>query len=217
MSSRKPARFDPHPAEVDEHSVITSLYERYAGHIAAYALRRTTRADAADVVADTFLVVWRRHREVPHEPDTLPWLYGVARRVLANQRRSGERRGKLHERLQSQFVEYDDDARHIEDTERFRRVATALSKLSDDDAELLRLTTWEALSATEIALTLQLDPSAVRQRLHRARQRLRRQLAADGSDGAPFAPSTEPRRASRPAMHHRVVAKDSHRPAEDRS
>src|SRR4029450_2647016 len=63
--------------------------------VRAYARRRAAPDAAQDVVADTFLVAWRRLEDVPE--DALPWLYGVARRVLANQRRSAAR-GAARER-----------------------------------------------------------------------------------------------------------------------
>jgi len=66
------------------------LYRQHAGAVLAYARRRTMQAVADDVVADVFLIAWRRVDDVPAE--RLPWLLGVARRVLANQRR-GEYRG----------------------------------------------------------------------------------------------------------------------------
>ncbi len=159
--------------------MVSRAYERHAGAIGAYALRRAAAADAADVVADTFLVAWRRHDEMPDEPHTLPWLYGVARRVLANQRRSRDRRTRLHDRLRTEFIEFDTRADRIEDTDHYRRVAAAMSTLNDDDAELLRLTAWEDLTPTQIATAMELEPSAVRQRLRRARQRLRSGLAED--------------------------------------
>src|SRR5690242_7391531 len=69
----------------------------------AYALRRVDRAeDAADVVAETFLVAWRRLDHVPPGDDARLWLYGVARRQLANQRRGQLRRSRLAERLRAE-------------------------------------------------------------------------------------------------------------------
>jgi RNA polymerase sigma-70 factor, ECF subfamily len=65
--------------------------------VRAYALRRSSGDSAQDVVAETFLVAWRRLDDVP--ADALPWLYGVARRVLANQRRTMRRSEALGERL----------------------------------------------------------------------------------------------------------------------
>src|SRR5437870_5088069 len=68
--------------------------------VLAYALRRTeTDDDAADVVAETFLVLWRRLDDAPAGDQTRPWLYGVARRVLSNARRSERRRSRLVARL----------------------------------------------------------------------------------------------------------------------
>lgn len=179
MSRRRRSRPRPPVDRVDGDAAVTRAYEQHAGAIAAYALRRANAADAADVVADTFLVAWRRHDEIPDEPNTLPWLYGVARRVLANQRRSRDRRTRLHDRLRTEFTEFDARSDRVEDTEDFRRVAIALSSLSDDDAELLRLTAWEGLSPTELAVTMRVEPGAVRQRLRRARQRLRQHLDTD--------------------------------------
>jgi RNA polymerase sigma-70 factor (ECF subfamily) len=65
----------------------------------AYAMRRVGQPeDAADVVAETFLVAWRRIGELPPEAEARLWLYGVARRVLANHHRGGDRRDRLGER-----------------------------------------------------------------------------------------------------------------------
>ena len=62
-----------------------SAYEAHARTLLGYALRRTaTPADAADVVAETMLTAWRRLDIVPVEPETILWLYGVARNVIAN-------------------------------------------------------------------------------------------------------------------------------------
>ncbi|MFG2049725.1 RNA polymerase sigma factor [Micromonospora sp. NPDC048935] len=59
--------------------------------------------DAADVVAETFLVAWRRRQDMPVGGEARLWLYGVARRVLANQHRGGVRRQRLGERLRQQI------------------------------------------------------------------------------------------------------------------
>lgn len=76
------------------------LYAKFAPAVKAYVLRRAAASTADDVVAEVFVVCWRRFEEVPVDP--LPWLLGVARRVLSTQRRGERRRGALHERLAGQ-------------------------------------------------------------------------------------------------------------------
>src|SRR6201991_2001869 len=76
---------------------FVSLYEAHGGAVLAYARRRVAADEAEDVLAETFLVVWRRRREVP--PDALPWLYAVAGNVVRNRRRAERRRAALHARM----------------------------------------------------------------------------------------------------------------------
>src|SRR6266508_1230171 len=78
---------------VDEIARFEALYRENYGRVLGYALRRASAHAAHDVVADTFLVAWRRLEHVPETP--LPWLLGVARRTLANQRRAAGRRAAL--------------------------------------------------------------------------------------------------------------------------
>ena len=56
-----------------------ALYAAHRAQVLRYVLRRTESADdAADVVAETFLVVWRRVDDAPVAEAHL-WVYGVAR------------------------------------------------------------------------------------------------------------------------------------------
>ncbi|GAC1578857.1 MAG: RNA polymerase sigma factor [Candidatus Dormibacteria bacterium] len=147
-----------------------ALYTAHAGRIRAYALRRTTAASADDVVADTFLVAWRRLDAVP-EP-ALAWLLGVARRVLANRRRCEGLAAALHERLAHAGAVED---REVSDGD--SRVWAALAELPEGDRELLLLTAWEDLTPGEIATVLGLRNNTVSVRLHRARRRFAAALA----------------------------------------
>jgi RNA polymerase sigma-70 factor (ECF subfamily) len=73
------------------------LYEQHFERVAGYLLARTGRDSAAEALARTFEIAWRRLPDVPVEP--LPWLLGVARRVLAEQRRAQGRRNALIKRI----------------------------------------------------------------------------------------------------------------------
>ncbi|MEU5723503.1 RNA polymerase sigma factor [Micromonospora sp. NPDC047738] len=149
--------------------VYAANFER----LLAYALRRVEHPeDAADVVAEAFLVAWRRRRDLPAEDEARLWLYGVARRVLANHHRGGVRRQRLGERLRQRITAAMPADPGSEVPERLA-VQAALARLNPLDRELLMLTVWEGLAPREAAAVLRLDPAVVRTRLSRARARLR--------------------------------------------
>jgi len=158
----------------------------YAAHHAAilgYALRRTDSADdAADVIAETFLTAWRRIGDVPAGEAARPWLYGVARRVLANRRRGDQRRTALGERLRTELAA---EPYHRDPPPGLDGVAAALRRLGEADREILTLAGWEGLDAGEIAVVLGCSRNAARIRLHRARRRF---AAALHDTSGTFAP-----------------------------
>lgn len=147
-----------------------------------YAMRRVADpTSAADVVADTFLVAWRRIEDVPAGAEARLWLYGTARRVLSNHHRGERRRDALVTRLGKHLAEAASAFPPPDETAMAIRRALAL--LPEDDAELLRLTAWEGLSPAELARIWEIPAATVRTRLHRARLRLKAEL--DGERGVP--------------------------------
>ncbi len=150
-----------------------AMYAAHAGAVLSYARRRARATDAEDVLAEVFVVAWRRLDEVPD--DARIWLLGVARRVLANQRRGRTRQLAVQHRL---AVGEPGHAPAI-DTRGASRVAQALDRLSESDRELLLLLAWEGLSNDEAAQVLRIRPRTLRVRLHRARRRFARALAED--------------------------------------
>ncbi|HKC77100.1 MAG TPA: sigma-70 family RNA polymerase sigma factor [Gaiellaceae bacterium] len=148
------------------------LYEPICG----YTLRRVRQPeDAAEAIAETFATLWRRFDSSPQGDELRPWLFGVARRVIANQRRGERRRSALGERLVANL-----DQAAFETTvapEDTSALARAFASLSESDRELLSLEAWEALTRDEIAVALGTNRAVVRLRLHRARNRLRDALA----------------------------------------
>jgi RNA polymerase sigma factor (sigma-70 family) len=157
----------------------TSFRDLYAAHgraILAYAVRRVRDPqDAADVVAETFLVAWRRLADVPAGDGSLLWLYGVARRTLANQARSDRRRERLAERLRHELPAAV-AAVSAPTAGAESAVLTVLGELDEADREVLLLAGWEQLESAQIAAVLGITGVAARARLHRARRRLRARL-----------------------------------------
>ena len=150
------------------------IYAEHADAVRAYVRRRAPESVADDVVADVFVVCLRRIDDVP--PDPLPWLYGVARKTLANERR---KRARTAPAAESTFH----DPEPVGDS----ALAAAFAELSDADREVLRLVAWEGLSLRNAAVALDCSPVACRVRYHRAKTRLARRLEAAAS----FRPAPE--------------------------
>lgn len=156
---------------MDREAEFRRLFSEHNRHVLAYALRRCEqRADAEDVVAGTFAVAWRRFADAPAEELRLAWLYAIAARVLANQRRSRLRLGALMSRLRAQPPAEAPERVELEE------VLVALRGLRPVEQEVLRLAAWEGLTNAELAVALGCSENAAAIRLHRARKRLAEQL-----------------------------------------
>lgn len=149
--------------------------------VLAYAVARADLETAKDATAATFLVAWRRRDELPGQP--LPWLLGVTRRTLADQRRTRDRHRSLIRKLASQPEIVEDVGDPGEGVHARAAVLAALAMLHPADQELLRLVAWEGLTNAEIAVVLGCPRPLIGVRLHRARQRFRAALVAvDSTD-----------------------------------
>jgi RNA polymerase sigma-70 factor (ECF subfamily) len=143
------------------------IYEEHHDAVQAFVRRRAPESVVDDVVSETFLVCWRKLERVPDEP--LPWLYAVARKTLANQRRKHGRRqttGTPGAALTAAAPEPAGDG----------ILAAAFAELSERDREVLRLIAWEGLSLAQAAVVLGCSGVACRVRYHRAKARLARRL-----------------------------------------
>jgi RNA polymerase sigma-70 factor (ECF subfamily) len=139
----------------------------------AYALRRAkSPEDAADVVAETFLIAWRKLDKLPQGDEARLWLFGVARNVL--------RRGIGKTRLEHDAVERLGrelrEATVPAESRGAPDLRSALARLPETQREVLLLAAWEELSPREIAAVTGVPVNLVRVRLHRARTRLRHEL-----------------------------------------
>jgi RNA polymerase sigma-70 factor (ECF subfamily) len=175
----------PSTALDDPSAHFDELFTATHRRVFAYVVRRgTAPADVDDVVADVYVVAWRRFDDVSWD-DPLPWLIGVARNLLRNQQRAQRRNGALLQRLRSEPPpdQAASDAA-IGEVEDIRAVRRALANLSDADRELLQLAAVEELSPAQIAVVLDCKAVTARVRLHRARTRLRAALERSAADGS---------------------------------
>jgi RNA polymerase sigma-70 factor, ECF subfamily len=198
------ARREPSAAD---RARFEALYREHVQVVLRYALSRVPPEQAKDVVADTFLVAWRRFDDMPDEPT--PWLLGVARRVLATQSRGDARRLALGARL----VLMTDDAAAVYDageqaTDRQSALA-AFRELSTTDQEVLRLMAWDGLSREQAADVLGVTRLSFAVRLHRARRRFAARLQAEDNGELPAAPPPA-RRSPHPQRPELLHSKEAH-------
>jgi RNA polymerase sigma-70 factor (ECF subfamily) len=177
------ARMDPMRGDertsASRNERFRALFETNYPKILGYARRRASAEDAADVAAETFSIAWRRLEDVPQGDAALLWLYGAARRVLANLRRSQERRLRLDQRVRANgAITYDQSIDLLHGDALDRTIADAFSRLGHADQDVLGLIAWEELDAASVAVTLGCSPNAARIRIHRARRRFMRELHA---------------------------------------
>ncbi|HJQ43878.1 MAG TPA: sigma-70 family RNA polymerase sigma factor [Jatrophihabitantaceae bacterium] len=163
--------------DVDRRALLDGWFRSYADRVLSYLLHRTDPQTAQDLLQEVFVTAFRKAAAVPDPP--LGWLFGTARRLLANRYRGFRREDQLISRL-LENVGTDDDVDTSELKEAF---ATTLATLSSSDREVLTLTGWYGLTPTEAAESLGCTASAYAVRLHRARKRLAQALDDAGHRG----------------------------------
>ena len=166
---------------------FAAMYEARYGALHAYAARRAGLEAADEIAAETFLVAWRRFDELPPEP--LPWLYGVARNMVlrhyeATARRRAAEQALEHERPAAADARDAWAGLHA-GSENDPRLWDAWQQLREADREVLGLIAWEELSVADAARAIGCSGPVFSVRLHRARRRLERLLAASASHPSP--------------------------------
>ncbi|MFJ4109600.1 RNA polymerase sigma factor [Oerskovia enterophila] len=170
-------------------AAFAGMYRETYPHVLAY-LRRRVDDDAEDLASEVYAVAWRSWGRVPAE-EMRPWLFGVARNILANGHRARDRRRRLELRVSGERGPVADDGALADMSIDLRR---AWALLDDTDREVLSLVSWDGLTSAEAARVLGCSRAAFSMRLTRARRRLRRSLDAVEHEPASSARSVpEPR------------------------
>lgn len=161
----------PSPSTDEER--FTTLYEATRKDVLAYLLRRASDSEqAADLLAETYLIAWHKLDRVPNGDQGALWLFGVARNLLKRQARHQHFDAALTNRL-GQELEAAMTSAPPSDERWSERLRLAISKLPEKEREILLLTAWEGLTPREIAAIVGSTPNTVRVRLARARSKLR--------------------------------------------
>lgn len=157
------------PGERDE-EWFTRVYAADYAQVVKYGQRRLADLNAAaELAQEVFVIAWRRRREVPDR--SLPWLYGVARRLLANEWRARRAAPDVLPITDAGLLQQPGSS-GADATVGVADLQAALATLADLDQEILRLVGWEELTVSEAAQVLGCTRTTAAVRLHRARGRL---------------------------------------------
>jgi RNA polymerase sigma factor (sigma-70 family) len=179
------------------------LFDRHGATVHAYCARRCGSSDVADdLTSIVFLESWRRRGEVDlYDDSALPWLLGVANRVMRHRWRTTVRHRAALARLPraAVFPDHADEAvARLDDEAHLARVHRAVRRLSAADQEVLALCVWQGLDYASASVALGVPIGTVRSRLSRARSRLQA-LSVDpdpppgrAPDPAPVPPARTP-------------------------
>jgi RNA polymerase sigma-70 factor, ECF subfamily len=155
-----------------DRGALRVLFERHQPWLTARVRHRCSNPDAvAEVVQDTFLVVWRQPGKYRGEGEVAAWLWGIAIRTLLHQLRP---RKSVVEKL----IQFRPDA--VQSTEELvlervehSDVGVALKRLSPELRAVVQATVLDGLSTREAAEYLGIPAGTVKSRMSRARHELR--------------------------------------------
>jgi RNA polymerase sigma factor (sigma-70 family) len=171
-------------------AALEFFYRRYVGDITSFVSRRVSDPHlAADLTAEVFLAVIRSaHTYRPGRGTHLAWLYGIARNVIAAERKRSAYQLRVASRIAGRRL-LDEDAvtrleERIDAERRARGLCLALDEMPDGERAVLELVAVDGLDVGQAAAALRIRPGTARVRLHRARRRALKVLGEQAAPGA---------------------------------
>ncbi|HEY2642495.1 MAG TPA: sigma-70 family RNA polymerase sigma factor [Galbitalea sp.] len=153
---------------IETEAEFTEVYQTNYADLLRFVRRRAHPLNVDDIVGETFLVAWRRRRDLPS--DIRPWLFRTARNAMLNSTRGSNRQTAVAVRIAQSEPWGTRDG--LSDVEHRVDLAQAWGMLTSPDQEALALTIWEDLSAKDAAAVLGCSRAAYAMRLTRAKRHL---------------------------------------------
>lgn len=160
-----------------DEAAFSFLYERYFQRVHSFAfVRMKNRADAEEVVQETFTAVFKSIDAYRGQSSLLSWIYGIARNTVNNQLRRAK---ALEQRLERAEVLLQDESYSLECCTPEERlslnrctdaVEESLTSVSGWQAEVFALRHFENLPIQEIADRMSRSNDAIRSSLYRVKR-----------------------------------------------
>ena len=189
---------DDLPGIARDPAAFEVFYRLHVGTVTRFVARRVSDPHTvADLTAEVFLaVIDSAHTYRPSRGSQRAWLYGIARNVVAGERRRAAVEQGKASRIAGRRLLADDDIARLEDRidaeSAARDLYLALSRLPAAERAVLELVAVDGLPVTEAAAALRIRPGAARVRLHRARRALKEALGQPGATPATPEPTNPP-------------------------
>ena len=149
---------------------LTKILDQCAGDVMRYLQRRVGPDDAADLLGDTMMVVWRRVNDLPDDAEeSRMWIFGLARGSLLNHSRGERRRLALSEKIRTHVI----SARTAPAADEGSEVRDALSHLNPELREIVQLVHWDGFTLAQAAQVVGIPAPTARGRYARAKDELR--------------------------------------------
>jgi len=178
-------------AAAGDTSAFEAIVERYQARVFRLACRLTSETDAPDILQETFLQVYRHLSSFRGDSQFGTWLYRIATNAALMHRRASARRPS--EPLDQFLPRFDEQGKHAATPAELQVVSRAdelldrqflagkarevLATMPDIYRDAFVLRDLEEMSTADVARLLDIEPAAVRQRVHRARLMLRGYLS----------------------------------------
>ncbi|MBS1904489.1 MAG: RNA polymerase sigma factor [Bacteroidetes bacterium] len=150
---------------------FTQLYLRYRQRVFAYCLRMLgSSVEAEDMFQEVFIRVWQRSYQFTEEKSVSGWIFTIAHNLCLNRIRDRKVLDRLddHTNLTVEHVELGENWGE--------RIQLALEQVPPENREPFVLFEYQGLSYQEIANVMKLSVAAIKSRIYRAREELRRIL-----------------------------------------
>jgi RNA polymerase sigma-70 factor (ECF subfamily) len=158
---------------------VTQVIENNGRDLLNYFIRRVSdESDAADLLGNLFLTLWRREDSLPRDPEKARmWCFGIARNVLREHRRKHAHEIAVADSLRTHLStathhHITDPADSVAFQEETDHLHTAIRTLDSRSQELITLVHWDGFTLTAAAAHLGMNSSSARTRYSRARQTL---------------------------------------------
>lgn len=174
MNRRKGVSRAGDNVSTDREARFRTLFETYAPHVYRYAkLHGNSSELAEEVLQETMLAVWQRSAHLDEVDSLGAWIYGIARKKLADHwRRVGATGSEVPLDTIAPL-----HATPMGDSDTALDIRAVLAQLDPDARELLFLAFYCGLRYEEVATIMQIPVGTVKSRVHYLRKRLRRAMS----------------------------------------